>query len=128
MMAAIEDEPHPMVQDRSPAGEIHLTFYQARQPVIGWPAVEKVAVLCQALAPCGQITSHQAVLTMGQMHCVHLVPAIPAVLLALAGHSVHQSFLGAVIERVDRGVKETLQVWLAGSGGCAVSWRDGTRP
>ena len=45
---------------------------------------------------------------------MHLVPAIAAVLLALAGHAVHQRFLGAVVEGVEGGVKEALEGRLAG--------------
>ena len=42
------------------------------------------------------------------------MPAVAAVLLALASHAVHERFLGAVVEGVEGRIKQTLERRLAG--------------
>ena len=60
MAPAIEGEPHAVVQNRPPAGEIKLALHQSCQPVIGGPAVQEIALLGQALAPRSEVAGHQA--------------------------------------------------------------------
>ena len=104
-----------MIQHRPPAGEIELALDQPGQPVVGGPAVEEITVLGHALAEGGQIAGHQARARRRQVHGVHLVAAVAAVLLPLAAHAVHQRFLGAVVQGIDGGVKEALEGRLAGA-------------
>src|ERR1035441_6341964 len=115
MTPAIENEPDAMIQNRPPTRKIKLALHQPRQPVIGGPAVQKETVLGQALAPSGQVAGHQAALAEGQMDGVQLVAAVATVLLTLAGHAVHQRFLGAVVEGVDRGSSKALEARVAGA-------------
>src|ERR1035441_9916471 len=96
MAPAIEVEAHAVVEDWTPAGEIKLALDQPRQAVIGRPAIQEETFLGQALAPGAEIARGQARFPKGQMHRVQLMPAVAAVLLALASHPVHERFLGAV--------------------------------
>ena len=82
-----------MIEDGTPAREIELPLHDPGQPVVGRPCVEKVAVLGHPLAPGCQEPRRQTGLAEDQMHGMQLVPAVAAVLLALAGHAVHQGLL-----------------------------------
>src|ERR1017187_9955873 len=114
MAPAVEVETYAMVEDWPPAGEIKLALNQPGKAVIGRPAIQEVTLLGQALAPRGEIARGQSRFAERQVHRVHLMPAVAAILLALASHAVHERFLCAVVEGVERGIKQTLKRRLAG--------------
>ena len=111
---AIEVETDAMVEDRPPAGEIKLALDQPGQAVIGRPAIQEETLFGQALTPSAEIARRQARFPKGQVHSVQLMPAVPAVLLPLTSHAVHERFLSTVIEGVEGRIKQTLQRRLAG--------------
>ena len=114
MAPAVEVEADTVVEDWPPAREVELTLDQPGQAVIGGPAVQKEALFSHALAERAEVARGQARLPKRQMHPVQLMPAVAAVLLALARHAVHERFLGAVVERIERRIKKPLQRSLAG--------------
>ena len=93
VVPAVEVELHAMIENRSPAGEIELPLDEPGQPVVGRPGVEEIAVLRHALAPGRQEPCGQPRLAEHQVDRVQLVPAVAAVLLALARHAVHERLL-----------------------------------
>jgi hypothetical protein len=44
VMPAVEVEPDAVIENRPPAGQVELALDEPREPVIGRPAVEEVAV------------------------------------------------------------------------------------
>src|SRR5512133_3906489 len=120
MAPAIEVEPHTMVEDRPPARQVELALDQPRQAVVGGPTIKKKPVLGHPLAESRQVPLHQAMFTEGKMYRMQLMATVPAILLALAGHTVHKRFLGAVVECVDTGVEQPLQRRLVRAHECLV--------
>jgi hypothetical protein len=104
-----------MIQDWPPAREIQLPFNQARESVVRRPAIQEISLFSQALAPGLHVATHKASCSKGEVNGVKLVSSVAAVLLALAGHAIHEGFLRTVIERIDAGIEQTLEGRLTAS-------------
>ena len=86
VLPAVEVEADAMVEQRPPGGRADLALHQPRQPIVGWPAVQEVAVERQPAAEGLEKSAWQSRLAKCIPNRLELVPAIAAVLLALAAH------------------------------------------
>src|SRR5271170_5974988 len=102
MVVTIKIESHAVIEQRAPLAELKLALHQARQAVVGGPGVEKKTVLGHSLAERGDEARGQPRFAKVQMQGVDLMRAIAAVLLPLTPGAVHESFLRAIVDRVDR--------------------------
>jgi hypothetical protein len=50
MVPAIEVEPNPMVEERTPKRHLQLSFLETCKPIIGRPAIEEIAIKRDSLA------------------------------------------------------------------------------
>ena len=107
-MVAIEPESHSVIQQWSPGSHVQLALHHAGKAIVRGPAIEEVAVGHQSLRKCADEPGREPGFSECDVRSMHLMAAVPAVLLAFASHTIDEGFLGGVVERVDACIHEAL--------------------
>ena len=75
VIVAVKVEPHAVIQQRPPGGELKLPFHHARQAVVSRPGIQEEAFLRQPLAVSGEKARGQPGFAEVQMDGVELMAA-----------------------------------------------------
>jgi len=113
VVVAVENKPNAMVKYRTPRCKTELTFHHTRETIIRGPTVEKISVEGYSLTECPDKPGGETRIAESKIDPVKLVPPVAAVLLSLPSNTVNHRLLRRIHERVDGGINQLVEFWVA---------------